>query len=189
MSSSNRRGADLEEITAEFDRIVPLDSSTVRRWMMTDDEEAAGALMALLADPKHDSRIQPPLRPEEYFEFARRYYERSMLGNSEGEWVDSATDAAYDFARWFKRLWGDPNIPKSAGYNLKKSLERTYLAAPKPIRKNIINSALEQLFYDPEILNYFADWKENPLLQSAYEEARESAMARNRIRQKGEASD
>lgn len=99
---------DLVEIIAEFDRTTPLDASTVRRWMTTDDIEAAGALMSLLANPKQDSRINPPLRPEEYFEFVRRYYERSMLENPDGEWADSTTTAGYDFARWFQRLWDDP---------------------------------------------------------------------------------
>ncbi len=189
MSSSNRSHPDLVEIIAEFDRTTPLDASTVRRWMTTDDIEAAGALMALLANSKHDSRINPPLRPEEYFEFVRRYYERSLLENPDGEWADSTTTAGYDFARWFQRLWDDPAVPKSAMNDLKTSLERTYSAAPDAVRRNIINSALEQLFRNSEILNYFSDWKQDALLESAYNEARESNLARKAFREKGEASE
>ncbi len=150
MSSSNRSHPDLVEIIAEFDRTTPLDASTVRRWMTTDDIEAAGALMALLANSKHDSRINPPLRPEE---------------------------------------WDDPAVPKSAMNDLKTSLERTYSAAPDAVRRNIINSALEQLFRNSEILNYFSDWKQDALLESAYNEARESNLARKAFREKGEASE
>jgi hypothetical protein len=185
MSSSNRSHSDLEEIIGEFDRITPLDASTVRGWMATDDIEAAGALMSLLANPKQDSRINPPLRPEEYFEFISRYYERSMLENPDGEWADSTTTAGYDFARWFQRLWDDPAVPKSAMNTLKTSLARAYSAAPDTVRRNIVNSALEQLFQDSEILKYFADWKEDGILQSAYDEAHESVLARNVVRQKG----
>ena len=189
MSSSNRSHPDLAEIIAEFDRTTPLDASIVRRWITTGDIEAAGALMALLSNPKHDSRIDPPLRPEEYFEFVRDYYERAMLENPDGEWADSTTTAGYDFARWFQRLWNDPGIPRSAIADLKRSLARAYSSAPNTIRRNIINSALEQLFNDPEILNYFADWKEDALLHDAYNEARESALARKALREKGGASE
>jgi len=56
-----------------------------------------GALMALRSNSKDDSRINPPLHPEEYFEFVRGYYERAMLENPDSEWADSTTTAGYDF--------------------------------------------------------------------------------------------
>lgn len=97
--------------------------------------------------------------------------------------------AGYDFARYFKRLWDQPSVPKSAVKDLKTSLARVYSAAPDTVRRNIINSALEQLFQTPDILKYFADWKEDALLKSAYDDARESVLGRNAAHQKGHVSE
>lgn len=164
---------DLNEIIAEFDRTSPLEASTVRRWMRTTDLEVAGALMSLIA--KHDSRINAAIRPEEYFDFVRGYYERSMLENPDGEWSDSTTTAGYDFARWFLRLWDDPSVPRSAINDLKESLAQVCRAAPELVRANIINSALEQLFRRSEILDFFADWQGHPSLSEPYIEAKRLA--------------
>jgi hypothetical protein len=97
----------LKEIVSEFDKSAPITHEAVKRWMETEDIEAMGALMSLLADEKHSQRIDPPIIFEEYFPFATRYYERSMRENPDGEWSDSRTTAGYDFAKWFTQLWED----------------------------------------------------------------------------------
>jgi hypothetical protein len=153
---------------------------------LDEDRRHSGSrcVNVVVLNPKLDSRIIPPLRNEEYFDFVRRYYERAMLENPNGEWADSTTTAGYDFARWFQRLWKDPAVPKSAMNDLKISFAQTYLAAPESVRRNIINSALEQLFQDSEVLKFFADWKEDDTLRRAYDEGNESVMARIAIHQK-----
>ena len=41
MSSSNQNHPDLGQIIAELDRTTPIEPSAVRRWMATNDIEAA----------------------------------------------------------------------------------------------------------------------------------------------------
>lgn len=147
---SSRSNSPLPEIVDELDRTTRLDPANVRKWMKSDDLEAMGALMALLSDSRHDSRIDPPLEPEEYYPFVRDYYMRSMLENPDSEWADPTTIAGHDFARWFQRLWRDVDVPRSVVLELKDSLKRTYIAASPEVQVNIVTSALEELFKDPD---------------------------------------
>jgi hypothetical protein len=184
MANNSLVPSPLQKIVAELGKTTPLDRATVRKWMQTDDIEAAGALMDLLGDPKENNRIDPPLMPEDYYPFVRDYYMRSMLENPDGEWADSTTLAGFDFARWFNRLWSDLSIPRSRISELKESLKGTYIAATPQVRSNIINSALEGMFRNPQILEYFSDWGDDPLVSEAYRQANESADAAQSIRER-----
>ena len=174
---SRDNDSTLSQITAEFERSTRIDPERVRTWMRTDDLEASGALMSLFTDSRHDSRIDPPLEAEEYYPFVRDYYMRAMLENQEGEWADPTTIAGHDFARWFQKLWDDIDIPRETLGDLKDALKRTYIAAEPAVRLNIVLSALEDLFKNADILDYFADWKNEQLLSDAYKDAKQLADA------------
>lgn len=181
---STGSNSPLPEIVDALDRTTRLDPRDIRKWMKSDDLEALGALMALLSDSRHDSRIDPPLEPEEYYPFVRDYYMRSMLENPDSEWADPTTIAGHDFARWFQRLWSDDDVPRSVISEIKDSLKRTYIAASSAVQANIVTSALEDLFRDSEIFDYFADWRDDQMLSGGYREAKKIADAARAIKER-----
>lgn len=171
-----RSNSPLDEIVAEFDRTTPIDAAAVRRWLETDDLKAMGALAALFSEPRFDSRIKPPLSPEEYYPFFRDYYFRAIVENPSGEWAHSASEAGYEFAHWFREIWSDPDS-RSVIPDLKEALTRTFLAATPEVRERMLLSALELMFEDQEIIDYFADWKDDPILLEAYRDLKQLAEA------------
>jgi hypothetical protein len=174
----------LKEIVSEFDKTTPIAHDTVKRWMDTKDIEAMGALMNLFADEKNSARIDPPLEFEEFFLFAAGYYERSLRENPHGEWSDSRTTAGWDFAKWFIQLWEqrptyDPEIRE-----LKTLLRRLYEEGSPEFRSAVVTSVFEHLFQNPDIANYFADWQNEPPLDSAYAEAKLLARLQHNRRER-----
>jgi hypothetical protein len=161
----------LNVVVSEFTNTTPIPHDTVKGWMESQDIETMGALMNLLADPRHFSRIDPPLTFEEYFPFAARYYERTIRENPGGEWSDSRTTAGSDFAKWFIQLWENRSTYDSEIRQIKTLLKRLYEEGSQESRSNLVTSVLEHLFLFPDIADYFADWQGEPLLKSPYAEA------------------
>jgi hypothetical protein len=172
MSDDHQDASPLTEIVAEFDKTTPIARDTVKRWMETEDIEAMGALMNLLADKKHFQRIDPPLAFQEYFPFAMHYYERSIRENPDGEWSDSRTTAGWDFAKWFIHLWENRSTYDTEIRKLKSLLRRLYEGGSQEFRSALVTSILEHLFQKPDIADYFADWQNEPLLNPVYAEAK-----------------
>jgi hypothetical protein len=84
---NHQAASPLKDIVSEFNKSAPIAHEDVKRWMETQDIEAMGALMSLLADEKHSQRIDPPIMFEEYFPFATRYYERTIRESPDGGMV------------------------------------------------------------------------------------------------------
>ena len=169
MSNSNK--STLSEIISELERTAPLERATVLGWMQTDDLEAAGALMSLLADEEQFKRIQPPLADRECFSFIAKYYERTLLESPDGEWSDSRTTAGWDFAKWFLELWDSRSVSREVLSNLKAMLERVCKDGGPATCKALVTAVMEHLFQRSEIVTYFSEWAEDPNLASAYAEA------------------
>lgn len=109
---------------------------------------------------------------EEYFPFAARYYERTIRENPDGEWSDSRTTAGSDFATWFIQLWENRSTYDSEIKQLKPLVERLYKEGDQEIRSALVTSVLEHLFHDSDIVDYFANWKNESPLNPAYAEAK-----------------
>jgi hypothetical protein len=158
-----------ELLSSEAKDIIAADR--VRGWMKSDDIEALGATFSLLHNPEHYSRINPPLKFEDYRRFHLRYYERCLNENPVGVWSDSRYLAAHSLVAWFNGLWNDNTVPREALTELKSLLERLYREGDKDLRCAIITGALEHLFENREVLKFFRDWKTDSVLLPAYEEA------------------
>lgn len=176
--------SSLREIVSELDKRTSIAHESVKRWMETQDIEAMGALMSLLADEKHSQRIDPPIVFEEYFPFAARYYERGIRENPDGEWSDSRTTAGWDFAKWFIQLWEDRPSYETEIKQLGTLLKRLYEGGSEEFRSEFVISILEHLFQVPEIADYFADWQNELLLSPAYAEAKLLANLHHRRRER-----
>jgi hypothetical protein len=168
--SINDPSSPLKEIIAELDRSTQIDRSTFVHWLQTNDIEAMGALMDLLAAEGHSQRVQPPLTFLDIYPFVKNYYERILLENPDGEWSDSRTTAGWNFAKWFVQLWEDDSVPRGVLSDLKGMLENLLKRHPQ-LSNAIVTCVLERLFRNSEIKSYFSDWENNSALRSAYDEA------------------
>jgi len=167
--------ATLDEIVAEImggpEKSTFVSGDKVKAWMHTDDIEALGALYEFLTEKRFYSRVSPPLSFEDYHLFVVRYYERCLREDPEGQWCNSRYSAGWDLVNWFKGLWQDSYVPRSALWELKEWLARLYKQGDEKLRVCLITATLEHLFEDRSIAKYFADWRKDPELASAYDEA------------------
>jgi hypothetical protein len=149
----------------------PIQREDVRRWMDAPDIEAQGALLDLLMNRSHYLRIDPPLSFEDYHIFVMRYYERCFREDPDGEWSDTRYTAGWGLVNWFKGLWFDSNVPRSALGELKDWLARLYREGDEDVRTCLVTATLEHLFEERDIARFFADWKDDDVLRTAFEEA------------------
>jgi hypothetical protein len=143
--------------------------------MKSSDMETLGALVELITNKRYYTNIDPPLSLDNYHPFMTHYYERCFRENPQGEWVDSRYSAGSSFVNWFTGLWNDPEVPRNTISDLKALLAKLYLEGDEDLRVSIITATLEHLFENPQILNFFSDWREQPILRIAYDEATEYA--------------
>ena len=160
----------ISELTGESGtRSIP--RQRVLDWMGTDDIECMGAIFCLITG--HFDRIQPPLQFDEYHPFAMAYFQRCLLEDPQGEWADTRYGVGPNIIRWFAWLWRTPNRRTTTVAELKEWLGVRYVAGDSALRTCIVQATLEHLFENREVAEYFADWKEHPVLSTAYTEAME----------------
>jgi hypothetical protein len=145
--------------------------SSVLEWMSLDDMEVLGAVYTFIMKSRHASRIFPALEFGDYMKFLMMYYERCFIENQEGEWACGRYSAAWEFNGWFRSLWKDSKVDRKNLVKLKEWLAGIYKRGDEPIRRCIVDGALEHLFENPKIAIFFNDWKKDKLLAKAYAEA------------------
>lgn len=141
----------------------------VRRWMSSDDIEVLGATYELLTNTRHAPRISPALAFDDVFKFLLRYYEICLRKDLEGEWADGRYLAGGEMVRIFVSLW-DEGRDKKYFEAMKSLLRELYLAGDANLKKCIEHAVVEHLFEREEIRKFFSDWRDDPELQSAYQE-------------------
>ena len=164
----------LQEITAELtgeSGSRPIARQRMLEWMRTDDIECMGALYSLIAD--HFDRIQPALQFDEYLPFVLTYFERCLSEDPQSEWAETRYGAGHNIIGWFVWSWRDPGQRTSTVGELKEWLASLYVAGDSEVRTCIVQATLEHLFENREVAEYFSDWKERPVLSTAYAEAME----------------
>ena len=149
--------------------VVPLND--IQRWTASDDIEILGFTYHLLSNRRF--RIEPPISLREYVEFMKRYYERCLRENPDGEWSDSSYSAGMDLVNIFVAFFRDSAVPRSVLADLKNWLAQLYKAGDSELRTCLINATLEHMFEQKEIREFFSDWKSDQMLAVAYEEASE----------------
>jgi hypothetical protein len=115
--------------------------SDVQRWMASSDVEILGFTHALLSDDRF--RIEPPISLSEYVEFSKRYYERCLKENPDGDWSDSRYSAGADVVNIFASMWRDSSVPRPVLEDLKMWLARLYRAGDSGIRTCVVQATLE----------------------------------------------
>jgi hypothetical protein len=143
--------------------------SDVQRWMASGDIEILGFTQALLSDRR--LRIEPPISLSEYIEFTKRYYERCLRENPDGEWSDSSYSAGMDLVNIFAGLWRDSSVPRPVLTDLKKWLGQLYKEGDSGIRTCIVQATLEHLFEQKDLREFFFDWLKDEVLGLTHQEA------------------
>jgi len=145
--------------------------SDVQRWMVSSDIEILGFTHHLVNNRRF--RIEPPIALPQYVEFTKRYCERCLRENPEGEWSDSRYSAGGDLVNIFASLWRDSSVPRTILDDLKVWLGHLYKEANSEIRTCVVHATLEHLFEQKQIRKFFSDWQKDDGLAVAYEEASE----------------
>jgi len=162
----------LKEILAERENNSPISRQKILEWMSTDDWEALGALYHSITDRSFSSRIEPPLKPDEYQSFARLYFGRCLREDPQGKWINSRYSAGWDLVAWIANLWKADN-QDTALAEWKSWLAEMYKQGDAELRTCLVTATLEHLFELRGMPNYFADWKADPSLADAHAQALE----------------
>lgn len=161
----------LEEILDELEGTGRVPRERVLGWMGEESLEALGALSSLLWEGRGSRRVEPPLYFEEHQAFAKHYLGRCLREDREGEWADSAYSAGYSLLVWLAGTWRERVDRPEALDDWKGWLAELYRAGDASLRTCLVDATLEHLFEIPEVSQYFRDWKDDPVLEEAYERA------------------
>jgi hypothetical protein len=179
MSADNpSRIEAIDAIRSAFGKGDPAGAGTVakanvRKWMQSSDIEVRGALYSKITDAECIKHIEPPLQFEDYVDFVVLYLEQCIEQDSDGDWAHSRYLAGYELVAWIKKFWSDGDVPRSKLEEIKQRLASLYKQGDKRLRTAVANAVLEHLFEDPQLVIYFADWKNDPVLTEAYDAGRE----------------
>ena len=118
--------------------------SDIQRWMGSSDIETLGFTHHLLSETRF--RVEPAISIEEYICFTKKYYERCLRENPEGEWSSSSYIAGGELVNIFASLWRDSSVPRSVLSDLKMWLGWLYKEGDAKLRRCIVQATLEHLF-------------------------------------------
>jgi hypothetical protein len=173
IATGQEKTSMLEEVTRELKMPVAerrsVSQSQVRRWMENEDADTMGATYVFLSKPEHVERVVPLFSFGQIFDFMLRYYEFCLKTNPQSKWANSAYSAGADLVGWFVWMW-DEDRDRKYFDAIKSWLEKLYIAGSPDVKKCIEHSIIEHLFERKSIQKFFADWREDPRLQRAYDE-------------------
>jgi hypothetical protein len=145
-----------------------INDAKFREWMSSDDIEVLGFLFSMTGDPR--IKIEPQLTTREYLDFVKHCSERCFMDNPDGEWSDSRYSAGWNVIGIFCWLW-DNNAAPSMLAELKDWLAGLYLQGNPDLRLCLETATLEHLFERKDIRRFFSDWKGDPVLKAAFDNA------------------
>jgi len=145
----------------------PISKDWVLAWMDEPDIRTRGAVYELTR--RAWPRITPELSMQEQCSFMADYLIECLLTDpDESEWGHSAFLAGYEIAAWLKHLHGIPGTSLIIGA-VAQELTHGYRQADTSTRNGIETFCLEHIFENRSLRAFFAQWREDPELNGAYE--------------------
>jgi len=141
----------------------------IKDWMTSPDIEVLGLVCSTINERRF--RIEPELSLEEYVDFYKLYYGRCMRENPDGKWSDSRWSAGATLVNLIASMWRHDGVPRSVLEGWKHWLAEQYRNGSEDIRTCIVQATLEHLLEQEHFREFFADWKKDPVLKHAYDEA------------------
>jgi hypothetical protein len=164
----------IERFESEGDRLsTTIPRESVLSWIASTNLETLGALHALLARDTIRKAISPPLDYRDYFRFMILYLFRCLSENPSGEWASTRYEAGWELCRWFMQLWKDDKTDRKLLAELKESLAAAYRAGNPDVQLALETAVLEHLFENSKVVNFFADWQQDPVLNRAFRAAKQ----------------
>lgn len=146
---------------------IPL--AQIKEWMKSSDIEVLGLVSSTIREGRF--KVEPEMDLNDYVQFFKLYYGRCLRENPDGDWSDSRCSAGWDLVNLLSGMWRQDGVPRSVMEGWKKWLADLYVEGPKELRLCIVQATLEHLLEQKEFRKFFADWKTDPVLKVAYEEA------------------
>jgi len=141
----------------------------IKLWMGSSDIEVLGLANVTIFERRFV--IEPELALEDYVAFSKHYYGRCFRESPDGDWSDSRWTAGDDLVNLLSSLWRDDSVPRSVLDGWRKWLADLYKESPQEIRMCIVQATLEHLLEQKHFRKFFSDWKNDPVLKAAYDEA------------------
>jgi hypothetical protein len=158
-------------IASDEDRQGPISKADIAAGIRSDDTELAGAIYDIVTTDKLRKRIEPPVVGEELENLLMPYFERCILTDPKGEWTLTRYSAAWEAQGCMLKLWDSEGGSSKSFSRWKKWMEKLYRAGDEGIKRALVDGILEHLFEEKGVRQFFADWKTNPELKIAYDEA------------------
>jgi hypothetical protein len=146
-------------------------ASEVKSWLRHPSLDVLSTATDLILE--HSRKIEPPLTMQEICEAVRDYYRRCLQEDRESEFVPPLHIAGQELVRWFRSLWGDPDVPREYLTDLKTMLAELYKSSDREKADRLVNAVIEHLFETQEIAELFNDWKSDPVLARGFARAME----------------
>jgi hypothetical protein len=139
--------------------------------MKNDDIEVKGVVYNFCTNSDYYINIEPNLTEEDYYHFIKDYLRRCLIENPSGEWTETRYEAGWSFVNWFKSYWKNKSLERDYASELKEWLAEIYVSGDDDVRLCISTSILEHIFDKKGISKFFSDWRNDPVLKQAFEEA------------------
>lgn len=146
-------------------------ASEVKSWLRHPSLDVLSTATDLILE--HSRKIEPPLTMQEICDAVRDYYRRCLQEDRESEFVPPLHIAGQELVRWFRSIWGDPDVPREYLADLKSMLAELYKVSDREKADRLVNAVIEHLFETPEIAEFFSDWKSDPVLVRGFARAME----------------
>lgn len=165
----------ITEIRDAFDKAqkdggASVSKSLVKKWMASQSINVKGAIYYYVADGRYSKVIEPMMTFEDYFNFIVPYLLDCIKLDVDGEWVHNQYIAGHELVGWITDFW-EKDVHKKRLKEFKKTLALNFKEGDKGIKVAIVNGVLEHLFENSGIRKFFSDWREDPELKQAYEDA------------------
>lgn len=153
----------------EFGESIP--GEVVKQGIASNDIATNGLVFAILHSPTVYQRVTPPLTLDDFQTLNIKYLPRCMKERRSSEWRQSPYLAAHAVARWFLHLWRDRPEHLELLTDWKDTLGQLFIEGGSEVRDCVVCGVLEHIFGNPDVRNFFSDWKDHKVLRDAYSDA------------------
>jgi hypothetical protein len=148
-------------------------ASEVKKWLRHPSLDVLSVATDLILE--HSRKIELPLTRQEICDAVCDYYRRCLQEDRDSEFVPPLHIAGQELIRWFRSLWGDPDVPREYLADLRTMLAELYKSTDQDKADRLVNAVIEHLFETPEIAEFFNNWKSDPVLARGFARAMEWA--------------
>lgn len=155
-------------------RGIPLRREVLLEWMRSPCIDVRSVAFAVLFDPPARAQLPDAQLVNEFF----LDYLGCLLRDGAGTGRTPSRYLAGQLLRaWFQRLWRADPRTEGLLVRIRDLLGRLLLSPDEQVRDAVLLGALEHLFAEPPVIEFFSGWRHDPGLRPAFLEALQLAAA------------